>query len=102
MRVRVSVASLMACALSAQALAQAQTRNVVLIVSDGLRWQEIFEGADSSLMNESRGGIWEDSATLWRKYWRPDVADRRKALLTGKIRPTGKMRMLLRAHKLFA
>jgi len=30
---------------------------VVLIVADGLRWQEIFTGADSTLMNSAHGGI---------------------------------------------
>ena len=34
-----------------------KTRNVVLIVSDGLRWQEIFTGADPELLNEKNGGI---------------------------------------------
>ena len=37
-----------------------KTRNVVLIVSDGLRWQEIFSGADRSLMDSDHGGIWAD------------------------------------------
>ncbi len=33
-----------------------KTRNVVLIVTDGLRWQEIFNGPDNSLMNQEQGG----------------------------------------------
>ncbi len=57
-----------------------QTRNVVLIVSDGLRWQEIFTGADPTLLNEKYGGIWEDEAQLRREFWRADVNERRKAL----------------------
>jgi hypothetical protein len=28
-----------------------KTQNIVLIVSDGLRWQEIFTGADPTLLN---------------------------------------------------
>ncbi len=56
------------------------TRNVVLIVSDGLRWQEIFTGADPTLLNEKYGGIWEDEAQLRREFWRTDVNERRKAL----------------------
>ena len=43
---------------SAQTPAHLKTRNVVLIVSDGLRWQEIFTGADPTLMNSEHGGIW--------------------------------------------
>ena len=41
-----------------------KTRNVVLIVSDGLRWQEIFSGADPSLMDSEHGGIWADPKEL--------------------------------------
>lgn len=55
-------------------------RNVVLIVSDGLRWQEIFTGADAMLLNEKDGGIWDDANRLRRDYWRDDVSERRTAL----------------------
>lgn len=57
-----------------------KTRNVVLIVSDGLRWQEVFTGADSTLMTSEHGGIWADANQLKRKFWRDDVAERRQAL----------------------
>ncbi len=57
-----------------------KTRTVVLIVSDGLRWQEIFTGADPTLLNEKDGGIWDDVNRLRRDYWRDDVAERRRAL----------------------
>jgi hypothetical protein len=57
-----------------------RTRNVVLIVSDGLRWQEIFTGADPTLLNETNGGIWDKEADLRREYWRDDPAERRRAL----------------------
>ena len=73
--------------LIAPALAYAQqsspslkTRNVVLIVSDGLRWQEIFTGADAALLNDKNGGMWDDVARLRRDYWRDDVSERRRAL----------------------
>src|SRR5258706_1419243 len=57
-----------------------KTQNVVLIVSDGLRWQEIFTGADPTLLNEKEGGSWLAEADLRKRYWRPDV-DARRALL---------------------
>ena len=57
-----------------------KTRNVVLIVSDGLRWQEVFSGADPLLMNEKNGGIWDKESDLRREFWRADPAERRKAL----------------------
>jgi hypothetical protein len=57
-----------------------KTQNVVLIVSDGLRWQEIFTGADPALLNEKAGGSWLAEADLRKRYWRDDV-DARRALL---------------------
>jgi hypothetical protein len=73
-------------ALATQASAQSKpvshlkTRNVVLIVSDGLRWQEIFTGADPLLLNDKDGGIWAKPEELKRDFWRNDVNERRKAL----------------------
>ncbi len=58
-----------------------RTRNVVLIVTDGLRWQEVFSGADPTLLNEAQGGSWEKEASLRREFWRADPAERRRALL---------------------
>jgi len=57
-----------------------RTQHVVLIVADGLRWQEIFTGPDSSLMNESSGGFWDDPGALRRRFWRADTAARRALL----------------------
>lgn len=57
-----------------------RTRNVVLIVSDGLRWQEIFTGADPLLLNEKNGGIWEKESDLRAQFWREEPGERRRAL----------------------
>src|SRR5580658_3013638 len=57
-----------------------KTRNVVLIVSDGLRWQEVFTGADPTLLNEEHGGIWDKAQDLRKEFWRDDPRERRKAL----------------------
>lgn len=62
------------------ASAQLRTRNVVLIVSDGLRWQEVFTGADDSLLNAKSGGIWAQPERLRRKFWNNDPTERRKML----------------------
>jgi Type I phosphodiesterase / nucleotide pyrophosphatase len=64
----------------AHAQSALRTRNVVLIVSDGLRWQEIFTGADPTLLNESHGGIWDKEQDLRREFWRDDPPERRRAL----------------------
>ncbi|MGB8116138.1 MAG: hypothetical protein WCF22_20320, partial [Candidatus Sulfotelmatobacter sp.] len=60
--------------------AQLKTRNVVLIVSDGLRWQEVFTGADPDLLNEKNGGIWATTEELRRQFWNDDPTERRKIL----------------------
>jgi hypothetical protein len=58
-----------------------RTRNVVVIVSDGLRWQEVFTGADPLLLNEANGGIWDKEDQLRKEFWREDASERRRALL---------------------
>src|SRR5450631_577724 len=58
----------------------AQTRNVVLIVCDGLRWQEIFSGADPLLLNEQAGGSWTAQSELRQAYWADDPMVRRHLL----------------------
>ena len=57
-----------------------QTENVVLIVSDGLRWQEVFTGAEAALLHPDTGGSWESETVLKQKYWRDDPSERRKLL----------------------
>ena len=76
------VLALIACdpTLCAETPSGLKTRTVVLIVSDGLRWQEIFTGADPELLNEKNGGIWEKAENLRREFWRAEPAERRKAL----------------------
>jgi hypothetical protein len=68
-------------ASGADSPAALKTRNVVLLVSDGLRWQEVFTGADPQLLNEKNGGIWDKEQDLRREFWRADPNERRKALL---------------------
>jgi hypothetical protein len=67
-------------ALAARAQAGRHTENVVLIVSDGLRWQEVFRGADSALVNRRWGGV-DDTTALRRAFVRDEPAAARRALL---------------------
>lgn len=53
---------------------------VVLIVADGVRWQEVFSGADPTLLNGEAGGSWTPEPELRAKYWRAEPAERRAAL----------------------
>lgn len=59
--------------------ASLQTRNVVLIVTDGLRWQELFGGAEAALLTRQPGGV-SDTAAMRRAFWRETPAERRAAL----------------------
>ncbi len=65
---------------SAPAFAELKTRNVVLIVLDGVRWQEVFTGADPALLDEKHGGIWESETTLRQHFWDQDPLKRRALL----------------------
>jgi hypothetical protein len=66
--------------LSAVPAFAGKTQNVVLIVSDGLRWQEVFTGADPALLNDKEGGSWLAETELRKRYWRDEVGARREAL----------------------
>jgi hypothetical protein len=57
-----------------------KTQNVVLIVSDGLRWQEVFQGADPLLLQAKNGGNWVQDADLKRRYWRATPQERREII----------------------
>jgi hypothetical protein len=56
-----------------------RTEAVVLIVVDGVRWQEVFRGADSLLLSRAAGGV-DDTAGLRREFWRPTAEERRRVL----------------------
>jgi len=76
---------LLSCVFSArvanpQASTVLKTRTVVLIISDGLRWQEIFTGADRELLTTEHGGNWAKPAYLQKTWWRNTPEERRKAL----------------------
>ncbi len=60
--------------------AAAETRNVILVTADGLRWQDLFRGIDPLLMNEKDAGM-EDSSALRKQLWREAPRDRRAALM---------------------
>ncbi len=60
--------------------AERATKNVVLVLVDGLRWQEVFGGADRTLIEHEKGGV-ADRDALLREYWREDADARRTALM---------------------
>jgi hypothetical protein len=65
---------------SAQTPHARKTQNVVVVTIDGMRWQEIFDGADPVLLDHRLGGV-KDRAATRAQYWREDLDERREALM---------------------
>ena len=57
-----------------------KTQNVILVMTDGLRWQDVFSGADAALLNKESGGV-SNVEPSRRDFWREDPQARREALL---------------------
>lgn len=74
-------ACILACALPAASAAQRKTENILWITLDGVRFQELFGGADEPLL-EGRAGGMGGYATLTRStFWRPTPEQRRATLM---------------------
>src|SRR5688572_23433351 len=54
--------------------------NIIIITTDGLRWQEVFGGMDSAIANNKKFNQ-DDSAAIYKKYWAATPLERRKKLL---------------------
>jgi hypothetical protein len=55
-----------------------KTENVIVVTLDGMRWQEIFGGVDSALMNNKH--YTRDPESIAKMFWNDDVNERRKKL----------------------
>ena len=55
---------------------EGQTENIIIITLDGLRWQELFTGADSTLINNPEYN--RNIKTSKEKFWAPTPEERRK------------------------
>jgi len=56
-----------------------QERNLVIVTIDGLRWQELFNGADRKLVDNKK--FVRDIEHLKEKFWREDANQRRELLM---------------------
>ena len=56
-----------------------QTENIIIVTTDGFRWQEVFTGMDSAIANNKNFNK-GDSGYIFKKYWDNDVNKRRKKL----------------------
>lgn len=69
---------LLAVTLCSSLLAQPlKTQNVVIVTIDGLRWQEVFRGADSALVDSK---YTSDKDAVQKQFWSATTAERRKLL----------------------
>lgn len=62
-----------------QATNSVDNPKVILITFDGLRWQELFNGADGSLISNPDYVV--DTIALVKEFWRGDPQERRKTLM---------------------
>lgn len=55
-----------------------ETQNVVIVTLDGMRWQEVYRGADSTVINSK---YTKDKAATNKSFWAETENDRRKLLM---------------------
>jgi hypothetical protein len=58
--------------------AQTKTENLVIVTLDGMRWQEVFGGIDSSIAKNK--SFTRDSSAIHARFWDNKVTERRKKL----------------------
>ena len=58
---------------------QTKTKNVILFTIDGLRWQEVFNGADTALLNNKT--YTKKPEDLTKKFWNADPKKSREMLM---------------------
>jgi hypothetical protein len=56
------------------------TENVIWLMTDGLRWQEVFSGAEESLLTKENGDV-KDPDALKKEFWRSSSEERRQTLM---------------------
>ena len=64
----------------ASVAAARDTRNIILITADGLRWQDLFGGMDPMLKDQKSAGM-EGAVALKARLWRATPEERRNALM---------------------
>ncbi len=70
----------------------ASSRKLILVTLDGMRWQEVFRGADSTLLLSKE--FTKDTAGQYAKFWSADKAVRRERIfpfLWGTIAKNGQV-----------
>lgn len=60
--------------------ASLKTRNVIVVMMDGARWQEVFTGAEEALITKEGGNV-DNIEAVRSKYWRATPEERRSLLM---------------------
>lgn len=93
--IAVAILAIVCCSVSTssvEAWQEPTVENVIFITLDGLRWQEVFGGADARLLS-GEGGVRNVDLTR-REFWRTDAIERREKLLPflwGTMVPQGQL-----------
>lgn len=58
-----------------------KTENVIFVMTDGLRWQEVFTGAEKALISTIAAKSMTDQEQITDQFWRESPEERRKQLL---------------------
>lgn len=68
---------LLAACLAMPAIAQRKTKNLIVVTLDGMRWQEVYRGADSALINSK---FTDEKEAVRKKFWAATPQERRAIL----------------------
>ncbi|MEO8415494.1 MAG: alkaline phosphatase family protein [Ginsengibacter sp.] len=63
---------------SSQKISAQKTKNLVIVILDGMRWQEVYGGADAAILKIRE--FTRDSSGTSAKFWDDDLEVRRKKL----------------------
>src|SRR3569832_2419122 len=74
---------IIALAITIKGFSQRQTENIIIITTDGFRWQEVFKGMDSAIANNSKYHQ-GNSEYIYKNYWAANVQERRKKRRPGR------------------
>jgi hypothetical protein len=64
--------------ITAATTGQQKTENLVIVTLDGMRWQEVFSGADSTILTNKK--YTKDSSGTAAAFWDADAINRRNKL----------------------
>lgn len=74
------LAGAMALHLATAQLHAGKTEHVIFITTDGLRWEELFRGAEAGFMTKEQGKV-AKIPELKKEFWRDSQTERRAALM---------------------